>query len=247
MKNISLRMKILSGMLCTGLALSAASPSFAAVKNSDSTNDVIATSIDFKVPIDKQNVSEARNEEMKGTLQVVIKESVASNIITKEEGEKVLAYATTKSEKRSENHKKDKKCKSGKCDVKKGGLFEDLVTEGILTKEKSDKLRENMYVKKTEMRTIELRKGLNTLVVNKVLTIEQSSKVEKAIMTKHAERSEIYKKMNNMSEKERKAYMKKNKGTKVSPMKVLIDNGTITKEQEIEIQKVLPHHNHGKK
>ena len=64
-------------------------------------------------------------------------------------------------------------------------------------------------------------------------------------MAKHAERKEIYKKMKDMSEKERKDYMKKIKSTKVSPMKVLIDNGTITKEQEIEIQKVLPQHNHG--
>ena len=37
--------------------------------------------------------------------------------------------------------------------------------------------------------------------------------------------------MKNMSENERKDYMEKNKSTKVSPMKVLIDNGTITKEQ----------------
>ncbi|WP_291637247.1 hypothetical protein [Clostridium sp.] len=247
MKSKSLKMKILSGMLCTGLAFSTASPSFAAVKNSDSTNGAIATSMDSKVPIDKQNVKQARHEEMKDILQVVIKESISLDIISTDEGDKVLAYATAKYKKRSEDHKKDKKCKSGKCGVKKGGLFEDLVTDGILTKEKSDKLRENMHVKKTEIRTIELRKGLSTLIDKKVLTKEQSSKVEKAIMEKHAERFESYKKMNNMSEKERKAYMKENKGTKVSPMKVLIDNGTITKEQEIEIQKVLPHHNHGKK
>ena len=42
-----------------------------------------------------------------------------------------------------------------------------------------------------------------------------------------------------------KIYMEKMKLTKVSPMKGLIDNGTITKEQEIEIIKVLPHHFHG--
>jgi hypothetical protein len=29
-------------------------------------------------------------------------------------------------------------------------------------------------------------------------------------------------------------------------MKALLDNGTITKEQEVEIQKVTPHYNHGK-
>ncbi len=120
-----------------------------------------------------------------------------------------------------------------------------MVTEGILTQEKSDALKEKMYVKNTELRTIEMKKGLNTLVVKKVITIEQSNKVEKAIITKDAERKENYKKMKDMSENERKAYMKKMKINIVSPMKELIDNGTITKEQEKEIQKVLPHYNHG--
>ncbi|WP_291639067.1 hypothetical protein [Clostridium sp.] len=31
----------------------------------------------------------------------------------------------------------------------------------------------------------------------------------------------------------------------INPMKELIDNGTITKEQEKEIQKILPNHKHG--
>jgi len=41
--------------------------------------------------------------------------------------------------------------------------------------------------------------------------------------------------------------VKKNKISKVSPMKVLVDNGTITKAQAKEIQKILPHYKHGGK
>ena len=48
-----------------------------------------------------------------------------------------------------------------------------------------------------------------------------------------------------MSEKERQEYMKKMDKTKVNPMKALVDNGTITKEQEAKIQQVLPQHGHG--
>ena len=43
-----------------------------------------------------------------------------------------------------------KNAKDGKCEGAKGGLFNDLVTEGILTQEKSDALREKMYIKNTE-------------------------------------------------------------------------------------------------
>ena len=84
------------------------------------------------------------------------------------------------------------------------------------------------------------------LVTNKVLTIDQSNKVKEAIMAKEIERKENYKKMEGMTEKEKTDYMEKSRSSKVNPMKVLVDNGTITKEQEKEIQKILPHYNHGK-
>ena len=238
MKNTSLRIKILSGMLCTGLAFSGANLTFAATENNVSVGNVAATSMDFKDAANNKKQAQAHHAEMKVTLEIVIKESIASNIITKAEGDNVLEYVNTKSEKTRGEHKK------GKCDGTKGGLFNDLVTEGILTQEKSDALRKSMYVKKTEIKTIEMKKGLDILVVKKVLTIEQSNKVEKAINAKQVERKETYKKMKDMSESERKAYMKKMKSTNARPTKALIDNGTITKEQEIEIQKVLPHHNH---
>ncbi|MBZ9689193.1 hypothetical protein G9F72_023115 [Clostridium estertheticum] len=246
MKKTSLKIKILSGMLCTGLALSGTSLSLAAVKDTGSAKVELASSMDVKVPMDKENIKEERQAEMKATLDTVINESVGSGIITKEEGDKVLEYVKTKSQKRSEENKTDKKCKNGKCEGAKGGLFNDLVTDGVLTQEKSNALKERMYVKHTQIRTEKLEKGLNTLVASKVLTNEQSVKVKEAIMARDAERKENYNKMKDMNEKERKDYMKKIKSDKVNPMKVLLDNKTITKEQEKEIQKVLPHYNHGK-
>jgi hypothetical protein len=240
MKNKSLRIKILSGMLCTGLTLSSASFSFAAV-SPNSVNEKPSTSMDFRPSVDAKKVEAEKRIEMKATLEAVIKDSVRLNIITATEGEKVLEYVTTKVEKKCEE---GKKCKREKSDHTKGGLFKGLVTDGILTKEKSDALREKLYDKKAEIRTGELQKGLNTLVENKVLTIEQSNKVIEAITARDAERKEDYKKMKDMSEKERKSHMKKMKCSKVNPMKALLDNGTITKEQEKEIQKLMHHHHH---
>ena len=242
MKSTSLKIKILSGMLCTGLAFSGANLTFAAVKNNGSVNDKSVSSVDLKAPVHNKKNAEARHAEMKVTLETVVKESVASKTITKTEGDKVLEYVNAKPSKNRWNHKKDKK---GKCDGARGGLFSELVTEGILTQEKSDALKERMYVKKTEIRTLELKKGLGTLVVKKVLTIDQSNQVKAAMIARETGKKEMYKKMKDMSERERIAYMEKTKSTVVDPMKVLIDNGTITKEQEIEIQKILPHYNHG--
>ena len=50
--------------------------------------------------------------------------------------------------------------------------------------------------------------------------------------------------MKDMNQSERKDYMKKIKTSKGSPIKVLVENGTITKDQEKEIQKILPHYKH---
>lgn len=244
MKSKSLKIRILSGMLAAGIAFSGASIAFAARGDNSNGSEKVSTSISLKNSIINKKAAKAHRAEIKGTLKIVIKESITSNIITQTEGDKVLEYVNAKSAKSHINHKKHKECKTGKCGDAKGGLFNDLVTEGILTKEKSDALREKMYIKRTEIKTVELKNNLNVLVVKKVLTVDQCEKVQKVIIARHAEKKEIYKKMKNMSETERKAYMKKMDTTKVSPMKVLIDNGTITKDQEIEIQKVLPHHGH---
>jgi hypothetical protein len=240
MKKTSLRMKILSGMLCTGLALSSTSISFAAVRNSSNSNEKLATSMDFKVTADNEKAEQARYAEMKGVLEVVIKESVREGNISVDEGKKILDHVAAKSEKRSGEESECKNCKG-----EKGGLFNELVAAKILTQEKSDALRDKMHLKKTEIRAEELQKGLNILVVNKVLTSEQKDKVQKALMERDAHIKENYLKMKDMTTKEKKAYKKEMKKNKINPMKVLIDNGTITKEQEQEIQKILPHHKHG--
>lgn len=241
MKNTSLRMKILSGMLCTGLALSTSSVSFAAGSQSENSSQKLVTSINFIADADKEKLEETRNDEMKDTLEIVIKDSVNLKIITKEEGEKVLEYVRVRSDKKcGEDMRSSKK----KCKGEKEGLFNALVTDNILTKGKSDALKEKMYLKKTEIKSEKLKKGLNILVINKKLTKDQKNKVEKAIMEMDAQKKSNCKKIEGMNKKERKAYMKKFKKTEVNPIKLLIDNGTITKDQEKEIQKILPSHKH---
>ena len=244
MKNKSLRIKILSGMLCTGLALSASSFSFAAERQVNSSKENFATSMDVKIPVEKCKEMQQRHAKMKITFEVVIKESIEEKIITKDEGDKVLKHMSEKFEKKYED-KKD--CKKVRDHKEKSGLFNELVSEGILTKEKADALREKMYIKKSEMRNEEIQKGLNSLVDNKVLTSDQSKKVAKAIKVAQEEKKENFKRMKELSETEKKEFMKKIRDKKVNPLKALVEDGTITKEQEVEIQKILPHHHHGHK
>jgi hypothetical protein len=238
MKKTSLRMKILSATLCTGLALSSTSVSFAAVSQGGSSNEVVATSMDFKVTVDKEE--QERSAEMKGTLEIVIKEALLSSAITEDEGKKILEFVATRSEKRSGE---DKDCKN--CKDEKGGFFNELVDAKILTQKKSDGLRDRMYLKKTEIRSEQLQKGLNILVEKKILTPDQKGKVDKAIKENDALRKENYSKMKGMTKEQMKDHKKEMKKNKINPMKALIEDGTITKEQGNEIQKILPSHKHG--
>jgi hypothetical protein len=236
MKNKSLRMKILSGILCSGLAFSTSSVTFATINSNGCKDEKVATSINFTNLVETEKPNETRSKEMRSTLEAVIKDSIGANIITQTEGDKVLEYVAAKHDKRSEDNKK----------AEKGGLFENLVNDGILTKEKSETLKEKMHTKKTELKSEQLKKGLDTLVASKVLTAQQRDKVKEALDAGDAARSENYKKMKHMSKKEKKAHMKKMKKSNVNSMKALLDNGTITKEQEVEIQKIIPHYNNGK-
>jgi DNA mismatch repair ATPase MutL len=238
MKNLSLRMKVLSGVLCAGLTFSGTNISFAAVKQEGDAK-VFVTSMNATVPMDKEKVEESSQPRRTDTFEALIKESVDSKDITRDEGDKVLKYVAEKVEKKCGDNEK---CKKERGDHGKGGLFNELVTEGILTKEKSEVLREKMHAKGVKIKTEELQKGLTTLVDNKVLTIEQRSKVEEAIMAKYAQRKEEFKKMRTMNEKEREEHIKKIRDTEVDPMKELVDKGTITKDQMKEIKKVLHHH-----
>lgn len=239
MKNLSLRMKVLSGVLCAGLTFSGTNITFAAVKPEGNAKVNFVTSMKATAPMDKEKVEDSAQTKRADTFEDLIKESVEAKDITRDEGDKVLKYVAEKVEKKCGDNEK---CKKERGDHGKGGLFNELVTEGILTKEKSEVLRDKMHAKGVKIKTEELQKGLTTLVDNKVLTIEQKSKVEEAIMAKYAQRKEEFKKMRTMNEKEREDHMKKIRDTEVDPMKELVEKGTITKDQMKEIKKVLHHH-----
>ena len=241
MKNLSLRMKVLSGMLCAGLAFSGTNITFATVKQEGNAQVKLVKSMNATVPMDKEKVEDSAQTKRLDTFEALIKESVEAKDITRDEGDKVLKYVSEKVENKCGD---SKKCKKERGDHGKGGLFNELVTEGILTKEKSEVLRDKMHAKGVKIKTEELQKGLTTLVDSKVLTIEQKSKVEKAIMAKYVQRKEEFKKMKTMNEKEREEHMKKMRDTESDPMKELVEKGTITKDQMKEINKVLHHHHH---
>lgn len=109
------------------------------------------------------------------------------------------------------------------------------------------KKQAEMKVKNQEIRAQKLEEGLKTLVSSNKITQDQANKVEEAIKSNEADRKAEFEKIKSMTKEERKTYMESIKGTKVNPIKALVDNGTITETQLKDIMSILPMGNHNHK
>lgn len=247
---ISLKAKILCGVLAGGVILSSGSSAFAAGENtSDSTQN---SKIECKIPMDRSKFHEERMTEMNTILQDVLKEAVASKTITQKESDQIKAYTDKKAEeaKKFREQRKAGEGKAGNKELKgrtmgkegKGELFAELVTEGILTQEKANTLREKIHVKTEALREANLKQNLSKLVENKTLTQDQADKIAAAIKAENNARKADFEEIKNMTEEERREYMKGKKNSYKDPLKVLVENGTITEAQEQEVRKVVPTH-----
>jgi len=78
-----------------------------------------------------------------------------------------------------------------------------------------------------------LETNLKKLVTNKTLTQNQANKIKAATIKAKADNKAIFEKTKTMTmtDKQRKAYMNSNKKNLINPLKILVDNGTITQAQ----------------
>lgn len=84
-----------------------------------------------------------------------------------------------------------------------------------------------------------LENTLSTLVTDNTLSQDQADKIKETITQQQNDKKAEIEKLKTMSETDRKAYMKENHKRKVDFLKVLVDNGTITKEQASKVKDSL--------
>lgn len=92
----------------------------------------------------------------------------------------------------------------------------------------------------------EFNENLKKLVVDKTLTQDQSNIINATMTKARAARKENFEKTKGMTKEETRAYMIKNNIKLVSPLKSLVDNGTITQSQADKVGMGV-HHGHGSK
>jgi len=80
-----------------------------------------------------------------------------------------------------------------------------------------------------------LETNLKKLVTDKTLTQDQANKIKVVIIKAKADKKAIFEKTKTMTDEQRKAYMNSNKRSHINPLKILVDNGTITQAQANKI------------
>jgi len=117
-----------------------------------------------------------------------------------------------------------------------GGMLLSSVTTAFAstTKPLTDDVNANLKSEcrqKHNERQQALETNLKKLVTDKTLTQDQSNKIKDAMDKAKALRRANYEKTKTMTKEQRKTYMDSNRGNHISPLKPLVDNGTITQAQ----------------
>ena len=80
---------------------------------------------------------------------------------------------------------------------------------------------------------------------DKTITQDQADKIKAATIKEEAAHKAEREKTKSMTEAQRKTYMENNKANHVSPLKSLVDNGTITQAQVDKMGQGVGKHNKG--
>ncbi|GEM_PF-653180 len=84
---------------------------------------------------------------------------------------------------------------------------------------------------KNECRQPDLETNLKKIVADKTVTQDQANKIKGVIIKAEAAKKADFKKIKTMTQQQRKTYMDSNKIKHINPLKVLVDNKTITQSQ----------------
>lgn len=179
-------------------------------------------------------VRRAVNEEFvvhrHGGFKAAIDKLVEEGKLSREKAEQIDQYLK---QRREAQRNKDK---SEKQDIKRGfkhGMLSDLVKEKIITEAEAEAIRNKFK----EMKDQALNEKLNVLVQKGTITQLQADKVKVYFKDARQAKEEQFKKLENMTEEQRKAFFKEYK--KVGPMTKLVEDGVLTQQQVQELRKAM--------
>jgi len=239
MKSISLKTKIISGVITGGMILSSVS-AFAATTNKSNTDAL------------KSSEQVQRDTTRKANFETNLAKLVTDKTITQAQADKIKAakikeeaVRKAEREKTKDMTKAERKTYMETNKTAHVNVLKSLVDNGTITQAQADKIGpgalggHGIHVKLTDSEKLamdakrqkDLDTKLKSLVTAKTITQVQSDKIKVAKTKEEAVRKVEREKTKDMTKAERKTYMETNKSTHVNVLKSLVDNGTITQAQ----------------
>jgi hypothetical protein len=185
---------------------------------------------------------------IKNDIENNLKALVSAGVITQDEADKILALSKQEAETRqaemdkvknmtAEERKAYYETAKDKNTGRKGDIFAQAVTNGIITQEKAEAAKAKLQETRTAEKKASVTEGLSSLVTAGTITQDQADKVVKYIDTLEA----------NKPAKDAAATAEQ-KQEKKNPLSALVDDGTLTQAQLDEVSKVVHFgggHGHG--
>lgn len=92
-----------------------------------------------------------------------------------------------------------------------------------------------------------ITKGLDSLIEKGIIKAEDVDKIKDYLQAERIEKRKIFDQTRNMSEEQRKEFIKNYKKNKINVIDKMVRDKVITKEQAEEIRKIMPRHKGCKK
>jgi polyhydroxyalkanoate synthesis regulator phasin len=165
-----------------------------------------------------------------GGFKAVIDKLVEEGNLSREKAEKIDQFIKQKreAEKSADNGDKQSLRKGFKY-----GLVNDLVNAKIINDSEAEAIKSKLR----EIKEQKLNEKLNSLIQNGTITQTQADKVKTYFINSRLEKEEQFKKIQNMTEEQRKVYFMEHK--KDSLMEELVEDGVLTQEQAQELRKSM--------
>lgn len=254
MKSKSIVVKTVTGILLGTMILSVG---VIASAKSKATNLKSSSKI-----LSNKNINSKKNSHAK-LLKSKLDSFVKAGTITQDQEDKIISYMKEKADARKAERDKVKNMTDAerkayfqqKKTEKKSTIFEDLVSQNIISQSQADTISKSLPLNKgrhnkgkfngfkKSNRVTVLKPKLDSLVKAGTITQDQEDKIISYMKEKADARKAERDKVKNMTDAERKAYFEQKKSeTKPNFLKDLVSQNIISQSQADAIGKLLPAH-----
>lgn len=245
-------MKIMNKKVLSGLIIGATILSTGAIAMAANTGTATGSNSDSQsrpAYADKMHKGgDAKKGGIKTNIEDNLKALVSAGIITQDESDKILALSNQESQTRQAEIDKIKSMSNEERKTylaslkdstagKKGDIFTQAVTNGIITQEKADAAKAKLEETRNTEKQTSIKADLSSLVTAGTITQEQADKITAYVSTLETNKPARGTKTEDTQKVE-----------KTNPLSALVDDGTLTQEQLDAVSKALPMgggHGHG--